>query len=110
MSIPPRQERHFFVDNLLVQIHFVFEMIWWTGLSPWEFDFLFLGSLISTLLVSPDPACVRTTGHLPGDLGRSQQRFSRSFRGCMSGFMVGVFGTSINTDTDVRAQERICRY
>jgi len=27
----------FFIDNLLVRIHFIIEMIWWTGLAPWEF-------------------------------------------------------------------------
>ena len=41
----------FFIDNLLVQIHFIIEMIGWTGLAPWEFAFPFPGSLTSTLLV-----------------------------------------------------------
>ena len=27
-------ERYFFIDNLLVQIYFIIEMIWWTGLAP----------------------------------------------------------------------------
>ena len=31
------REREFFIDNLLVRIHFIIEMIWWTGLVPWEF-------------------------------------------------------------------------
>ena len=31
------REREFFIDNLLVRIHFIIEMIWWTGLAPWEF-------------------------------------------------------------------------
>ena len=26
--------REFFIDNLLVRIHFIIEMIWWTGLAP----------------------------------------------------------------------------
>jgi len=43
--------REFFIDNLLVRIHFIIEMIWWTGLAPWEFEFPFPGSLVSTLLV-----------------------------------------------------------
>ena len=30
-------ERHFVIDNLLVRIHFIIDMIWWTGLAPWEF-------------------------------------------------------------------------
>jgi len=45
------QERKFFVDSLLVRIHFIIEMVWWTGLAPWEFGFPFPGSLISTFLV-----------------------------------------------------------
>ena len=42
-------ERDFFIDNLLVGIHVIFEMSWRTGLAPWEFEFSFPGSLISTL-------------------------------------------------------------
>jgi len=34
-------ERDFFIDNLLVQTHFIIQMIWWTGLAPWEFEFPF---------------------------------------------------------------------
>ena len=26
--------REFFIDNLLVRIHFIIELIWWTGLAP----------------------------------------------------------------------------
>ena len=29
-------EREFFIDNLLVRIHFVIVLIRWTGLAPWE--------------------------------------------------------------------------
>ena len=32
-------EREFFIDNLLVRIHFIIVMIRWTGLAPWEFEF-----------------------------------------------------------------------
>ena len=38
-------EREFCIDNLLVRIHYIIEMIWWTGLAPWEFVFPFPGSL-----------------------------------------------------------------
>ena len=31
------REREFFIDNLLVRIHYIIEMIKWTGLAPWEF-------------------------------------------------------------------------
>ena len=32
------REREFFIDNLLVRIHFIVVMIRWTGLAPWEFE------------------------------------------------------------------------
>jgi len=32
----------------MVRIHFIIVMIWWTGLTPWQFEFPFPGSLIST--------------------------------------------------------------
>ena len=34
------------IDNLLVRIHLVIEMIWWTDLAPWEFDFRHLVELV----------------------------------------------------------------
>ena len=43
-------ERECFIDNLLVRNHFIIVMIRWTGLAPWEFQFLFPGSLTSTFL------------------------------------------------------------
>jgi len=33
---PSTPERDVFFDNLLVRIHFIIEMIWWTGLAPWQ--------------------------------------------------------------------------
>ena len=46
------KEREFFIDNLLVRIRFIIVMIRWTGLAPWEFEFPFPGSFISTFLES----------------------------------------------------------
>jgi len=46
-----QSKREFFIDNLLVRIHFIIEMIWWTGLAPWESEFPFPGSLICTFPV-----------------------------------------------------------
>ena len=43
-------KKEFFIDNRLVPIHFIFVMMWWTGLAPWEFEFSFPGSLISAFL------------------------------------------------------------
>ena len=31
-----QREREIFIDNLLVRIHSIIVMIWWTGLAPWE--------------------------------------------------------------------------
>ena len=50
VALRPCLEREFFIDNLLVRIHLTIEMIWWTSLAPWEFDFRFSGSLASTFL------------------------------------------------------------
>ena len=44
------REREFFIDNLLVRIDVAIVMIRWTGLAPWEFEFPFPGSLISSFL------------------------------------------------------------
>jgi len=43
-------QREFFIDNLLVQIHFSIVLIRWTSLAPWEFEFPFPASLASTFL------------------------------------------------------------
>ena len=32
----PAAEREFFIDNLLVRIHFIIMMIRWIGLAPWR--------------------------------------------------------------------------
>ena len=40
-------EKKFFIDNLLVRIHFIIVVIRRTGLAPWEFEFPFTGSLTS---------------------------------------------------------------
>jgi len=61
-----RKEREFFADNLLVQIHCIIGMIRWTGLAPWEFEFPFPGSLISTFL--------GRAAHLLGDLSEGDVR------------------------------------
>ena len=47
----PKGATETFIDNLLVRIHLIIVMIRWTGLSPWEFEFAFPGSLTSTFLV-----------------------------------------------------------
>ena len=44
LRTPTPREREFFIDNLLVRVHFIIVMIRWTGLAPWEFEFPFPGS------------------------------------------------------------------
>ena len=44
-------ERAFFFDNLLVRIHCIIDTLRWTGLAPWEFEFLFPASLTSAFLI-----------------------------------------------------------
>jgi len=40
---PYTLEREFFIDDLLVRIHYIIVMIRWTGLAPWEFEYPFPG-------------------------------------------------------------------
>ena len=42
------------MDNLLVRIHLITEMTWWTGLAPWESELPFPGSLESTFLAGAE--------------------------------------------------------
>ena len=44
--IQKARDRAFFI----VKLHFIIEMIWWTGLEPWEFESPIPGSLTSTFL------------------------------------------------------------
>ena len=65
-------EREFFIDNLLVRIHFIIVMICWIGLAPWEFEFFFPGSLTSTFLVQ---------ARKPGDAAQLGGSLSRDLSG-----------------------------
>ena len=47
----PAGEREFFIDNLLVRLHFIIVMIRRTGLAPWEFECPFPDSLAYTFLL-----------------------------------------------------------
>ena len=37
-SAEPGGEREFFIENLLVRIHYIIVMLKWTGLAPREFE------------------------------------------------------------------------
>ena len=63
---------HFFIDNLLVRMHFIIVMIWWTGLAPWEFESPFPDSLTST---SPHTGAKAAADHA---LARARKRRLRS--------------------------------
>ena len=56
-----RPERELCIDNLLVRIHYIIEMVLWTGLAPWEFEIPFPGNLISTFLKVTPPALFQVT-------------------------------------------------
>ena len=60
---PCAPEREFFIDNLLVRIHFIIVMVRWTGLAPWEFEFPFSGSLTSA------PNIILTSAVVTRDVG-----------------------------------------
>ena len=53
-----QREREFFIDNLLVRIHFIVVMIRWTGLAPREFEFSFPGGASMTSSLS-----IQTSAH-----------------------------------------------
>ena len=53
-------EREFFIDNLLVRIHFIIVMIRWTGLAPWEFE---EGVTCSSLAPASWTMYVRNSSH-----------------------------------------------
>ena len=67
LSVPSTgaTEREFFIDNLLVRIHFIVEMIWWTGLAPWEFELVPHLHLFLFLFARNTPACVRVDTLIP---------------------------------------------
>jgi len=47
--------REFFIDKLLVRVHFIIMMIRWTGLAPREFESPLPGGLASTFLGCSKP-------------------------------------------------------
>ena len=55
------EEKVFFIDNLLVRIHFIIEMIWSTGLAPREWIFFSPGSLIYLFTPPPLSTAVRAS-------------------------------------------------
>ena len=61
-------EREFFIDNLLVRIHFIIVMMRWTGLAPWEFELPFPGSLASNFVGREELTDARASSfYLPSD-------------------------------------------
>jgi len=73
-------EKEFFIDNLLVRIHFIIVMIKWTGLAPWEFT-------PARMLSRTNPAVVGRSGRLhvcglrPARPGRARLGMTNSVHG-----------------------------
>jgi len=59
IQVPRLREREFFIDNILVRIHFIIVMIMWTGLAPWEFVY---SSFRATRVLSKSRACGSEAG------------------------------------------------
>ena len=51
----PSQGREFFIDNLLVRIHFIIARTRSIGLAPWEFEIPFSSSLTPAFLAPAKP-------------------------------------------------------
>ena len=65
------------IDNLLAPIHLIIVMIRWTGLAPWQLEFPFQGSLISTC----HPILSRVNSvHIQGYLAHKKQRPLRNLQ------------------------------
>ena len=47
---PKRDTRHRTSSMVRFVLHFIIEIIWWTGLAPWEIESPFPGGLMSTFL------------------------------------------------------------
>ena len=58
------QKGEFFIDNLLVRVHFIIIMIRWTGLAPQVFELPFPGSRMSTF-ISPTKVKAKLHTRLP---------------------------------------------
>ena len=55
-----QREREFFTGNPVAQIHVTIVMIRWTGLAPWEFEFPFPGSRVSTFLACAEKLAAKS--------------------------------------------------
>ena len=98
-------ERESFIDNLLVRIHFIIVMIRWTGLAPWQFEFLFPGSLTSTFRVQEIEAGVPESDTPRGLEGRPMRKGSTSFGACEVRCWRWLFGNKIPVSLSVQEIE-----
>ena len=79
------REREFFIDNLMAQIHFVVEMIRWTGLAQCEAKFPVPGSLTSTFLAPLQVLSIFSAAARPPTSARS---------GCKSPLYISLICTA----------------
>ena len=70
----------FFIDNLLVRIHFIIVVIRWTGLAPWEFEFRFPGHAALGDSHARDVARHTPRHRLQGQMTRGVQGLGFTFR------------------------------
>jgi hypothetical protein len=85
-----RWEIELFIDNLLVRIHFIIEMIWWTSLAPSEFEFPFPRQEGTNVLLGDEE------GPLTGQKGASdgtERGLYRDTKGLLSGQKRAFDGT-----------------
>ena len=70
-TLTAERKTEFFIDNILVQNHFIIAMITWAGLAPREFEFRFPGSHTSTFQIRDHPISMAvTTRKIDACLGR----------------------------------------
>ena len=109
-TTPANRVREFFIDNLLVRVHFIIVMIRWTGLAPWEFEFPFPGSLTSTFRrtgydadrqgsLQPEEA-----GAVCGDVRPPGARQGRRCRRCVTPRRKGPKTKTVRTITSCHVQ------
>ena len=48
VSSKPAERERFLLTAFLSELHLIIEIIWWTGLAPWEYELSLPGSLIPT--------------------------------------------------------------
>ena len=101
---PSLRETEFFIDNLLVRIHFIIVMIRWTGLAPWEFE---LRSFLSREIHARDEFVETDLDHYQHGRHVPPLRLSNKFfysinHSTNTVIVVGLLGTNVNQNVERR--------